>query len=210
MLVTDRQRFPAPQPGEALGRLEAQVIEEILARGIEAVQLREKDLEGGLLLGRALRIREMCNAYGARLIVNGRVDVAVAAAADGVHLPAGGLSVAAARELLPSGTFVGCSVHRREELVRARGADYVIFGPIFETPSKPGYGPAQGPAGLAALVADAAIPVLGIGGIVPENAASVIAAGAAGIAMMGAPLADPACLDALELTGVQPLFNPEV
>lgn len=209
MLVTDRQRFAAPQPGEALSGAEAQAIDEILAYGVDVVQLREKDLDGGPLLARARRLREMCDAHGTRLLINGRVDVARAAGADGVHLPGGGLSVETARELLPPGTFIGCSVHDREQLQRAQGADYVIFGPVFETASKPGYGPAQGTAGLSALVAESTMPVVGIGGISPANAGDVIAAGAAGIAMMGALLADPGCLASLRLPAMPSIFNPE-
>ncbi|HAC81942.1 MAG TPA: thiamine phosphate synthase [Deltaproteobacteria bacterium] len=209
MLVTDRRRFPTPKPDEAIARAEAEVIEEILGRGVEIVQLREKDLDGAALLRRALRLRQICDAHGARLVVNGRVDVAVAASADGVHLPVGGVSVPDARRLLPRGALVGCSVHHHEELSRVGDADYVIFGPIFETPSKPGYGPARGPAGLRAMVASAAMPVLAIGGIGPENAACVWEAGAAGIAMMGAPLANPACLDSLEFRKRRSLFNRE-
>ena len=210
MLVTDRGRFPPPLPGEVLARAEAGTIEKALARGVEAVQLREKDLDGGPLLARALCLRAMCDAHGTRLIVNGRADIACAAGADGIHLPSGGLSVATARELLPSGTVVGCSIHDRRDLAWAAGADYVIFGPIFETSSKPGYGPAQGPAGLAALVAEAAMPVIGIGGVGPGNVASVFASGAAGVAMMGALLDDPDCLAAPGFGGAKPIFNPEV
>ena len=207
MLVTDRQRFPAPGPGEALSVLEAQTIDEILARGVDVVQLREKDLDGGPLLARARRLREICDRHGARLLINGRADVARAAGADGVHLPGGGLPVAKARELLPVGAVVGCSVHDRQQLERAHGADYVIFGPVFETSSKPGYGPAQGVGGLAALVGEATMPVLGIGGISPQNAAEVMAAGAAGVAMMGALLADPNCLAGFDRSGPTSIFN---
>ena len=208
MLVTDRQRFPAPRSGEVLSVPEAQAIEEILAHGVDAVQLREKDLDGGPLLARARRLREICDAHGARLLINGRADVARASGADGVHLPGGGLPVAKAREFLPVGALVGCSVHDREQLERAQGADYVIFGPVFETISKPGYGPAQGVGGLAALVEEAAMPVLGIGGIAPQNAAEVIAAGASGVAMMGALLDDPSCLAGLDRSVPATIFNP--
>ena len=92
-------------------------------------------------------------------------------------------------------------------LGRVQGADYVIFGPLFETSSKPGYGPAQGTGGLEALVAAAGMPVVGIGGITPENAPDVIAAGASGVAMMGAPLTDPGCLEGLALPTLSPIFN---
>jgi len=186
---------------------EERVIREVLARGVGAVQLREKDLDGGPLLARARRIREICDRHGARLLVNGRVDVALACDADGVHLPGGGLPVHLARKLLPPGSLVGSSIHHHADLEGVQGADYVIFGPLFETASKPGYGPAQGIAGLAGLVAAAGMPVVGIGGITPENASDVIAAGASGVAMMGAPLADPACLAGLALPMRTPFFN---
>jgi thiamine-phosphate pyrophosphorylase len=207
MLVTDRQRFAPPRSGEPLAPGEERVIAEVLDRGVGAVQLREKDLDGGPLLARARRIREICDRHGARLLVNGRVDVALACGADGVHLPGGGLPVDLARKLLPPGSLVGSSIHHHADLESAQGADYVIFGPLFETTSKPGYGPAQGTAGLAAVVAAAGMPVVGIGGITPENAPDVIAAGASGVAMMGAPLEEPGCLDGLAWPTLSPIFN---
>lgn len=156
--------------------------------GIGAVQVREKDLEGGALLARVTRVLSLCGPRGPRVLVNDRADVACAAGAHGVHLPAAGMSVENARRVVGSTALVGRSVHRREELSLARGADYVIFGPIFETPSKRRYGEPQGLARLAAVARAAEVPVIAIGGITVERVGAVLAHGAGGIAVMGAIL----------------------
>jgi len=130
------------------------------------------------------------------MVVNDRVDVALAAAADGVQLPADGLPVAAARTLLGAGRAIGCSVHGEEELARAAGADFILFGPIYDTPAKRVFGPPQGLDRLAACARRATLPVVAVGGIVPERVAEVLRAGAVGVAVIGAILdaADPAAV----------------
>jgi len=122
----------------------------------------------------------------ARLIINDRADVALALAGAGAHLPASGLPVAAARALLGPDRLLGRSVHSIGEAVAAQqeGADYVIFGPVYETASKKPYGPPQGLAKLMETAAGVDIPVYAIGGIVPERAGEVRAAGAAGLVVM--------------------------
>ena len=191
MLVSDRRRFPEPAPGEVFSPAEWKVLTRALSLGIGAVQLREKDLDGGPLFARAQLLCELCARFEVPLLVNGRVDITCAVGAAGVHLPAGGLTVSDAREGLPAGALVGASVHGVADLPRAAGADYVIFGPIYETSNKPGYGPAQRAQGMAAFAAQASMPVLGIGGIRPENCHEICAAGAAGVAVMGAILENP-------------------
>lgn len=191
MLVTARQRFPAPSAGEVMAATERKAVENVLAAGVGAVQLREKDLAGGLLFARACLFRELCHRYGALLLVNDRVDVALAAGADGVHLPAAGLSVAAARALLPAGAIIGRSAHGVGEIDAAAEADYMIFGPVYETPDKLSFGAPQGIAGLAVAVAQSRAPVVAIGGIRPDRVAEVRRAGAAGVAAIGALLDDP-------------------
>lgn len=166
------------------------VVAEAARAGVGAVQLREKDLPGGALLAEAEVLRRVLGATP--LLVNDRADVALAAGAAGVHLPAAGLPVGVARRLLGPWALIGRSVHGVEEARRAadEGADYVILGTIFATGSKPG----RVPAGLALVAATAravALPVIAIGGINQENAAATVAAGAHGIAVMSAILSAP-------------------
>jgi thiamine-phosphate pyrophosphorylase len=182
-LITDRQIARAPL---------AEVIDDALAAapaGAVAVQLREKDLEGGTLFQLARRLREVTRRRGALLFVNGRVDVALAAQADGVHLPGGGLSPGHVRRLFP-GALVGISTHAVVEVSRARdeGADFAVLGPLYETPSKAGYGE---PLGLAPVRAAAklGVPIYGVGGVNATRAPAVVAAGARGVACISAVLA---------------------
>lgn len=147
------------------------------------MQLREKDLDDRALLALAVAARAALPAP-TRLLVNGRADVALAAGADGVHLPADGVPAAALRDRLGGRLgLVGVSTHRIEEVERARrdGADYVVFGPVWETPGKPA---AHAPAGVAALARAAAlgIPVYALGGVTLVRLAAAAAAGAAGVA----------------------------
>jgi len=150
------------------------------------VQLRETDLPGRDLLDLAVSLRA---AIGDRatLLVNDRADVALAARADGVHLPERGLPVAAVRDVVGEGCLIGRSVHSVEAAVRGEqeGADFVQAGTIFETASKPG-APAAGLALVRDVVGAVSIPVLAIGGITADNACEVIEAGAGGVAVIGA------------------------
>jgi thiamine-phosphate pyrophosphorylase len=155
------------------------------AGGCRWFSLREKDLpavERRALLGELVALGRR---YGATVMAHDDVAAIVAAGAGGVHLPAGG-NPKAARALLPAG-LIGGSAHSASEaaaLIEA-GADYVTISPVFVTASKPGYGPALGLEGLAAVVAATRGPVVALAGITPQNARSCIEAGAAGIAVMG-------------------------
>jgi thiamine-phosphate pyrophosphorylase len=150
--------------------------------GRVAVQLREKDLGGRELceLGRALRA--VTAPAGAALFVNDRIDVAMAVGADGVHLGGGALAPQQARNIAP-GIRVAASTHNEEEVAAAAaaGADFVVFGPVFDTPSKRGVLTLTGLDGIR-RVCGHGIPVVALGGITPENAAGCIAAGATGVA----------------------------
>jgi thiamine-phosphate pyrophosphorylase len=128
--------------------------------------------------------------------VNDRADVARAAGADGVHLPEDGLPVGDARALVGPDALVGRSVHGPAAIASSAGADFVVFGPVFETASKRRFGPPQGLARLEEACAASSVPVLAIGGVTPERIADVLACGAAGVAVQGAILraADPKSL----------------
>jgi len=178
-LITDRTAAPRPP---------ADVVEECLAAGLRAVQLREKDLETRDLLGLADTLREATQRHGARLIVNDRADVALAVGADGVQRTHASLPVSALREISPPGFLIGASAHSAAEAreAAAQGADFVVFGPVYDTPSKRRYGPPQGLAALEAAAAASTRPLLAVGGITPERVGEVRAAGAAGVAVIGA------------------------
>jgi thiamine-phosphate pyrophosphorylase len=187
LLVTDRHA--------TAGRDLATVVVRALDAGLPAVQLRDKDLPGRVLFALAERLRAATAATGALLFVNDRVDVARAVGADGVQLGTGALPVAVARTLLAPAALVGESAHGLDE-VRASTADFVVFGPVYETPSKRGFGPPQGPSRLAAAAAVAPCPILAIGGIEASNVVAVRAAAAHGVAVVRAILAAPDPADA--------------
>jgi thiamine-phosphate pyrophosphorylase len=149
--------------------------------GIGAVQIREKDLEDRPLWDLARLARSVLSAP-ARLLVNGRLDVALAAGADGVHLPSDGVPIAPLRTRFGPGVLIGRSAHRVEEVERARdeGADYVTFGPVYPTPGK---GPPVGLAELERATASASgLPVYALGGVTLPRFGELARAGAAGVA----------------------------
>jgi len=143
-------------------------------------------------LARALRA--LTAAAGAALLINDRVDVALACDADGVHLPAHGLAVADARALLGRDRLIGVSTHAPDEVAAATaaGADFAVFGPLFDTPAKRPYGAPLGLDALAAARAAApSLPLLAIGGIDATRVAAVHQHGADGVAVIRAILAAP-------------------
>ncbi|HEX2642620.1 MAG TPA: thiamine phosphate synthase [Thermoanaerobaculia bacterium] len=153
----------------------------LAAAGVDGVQIREKDLDDRALLDLVRLARAALPE--STLLVNGRLDVALAAGAAGAHLPGDGVPLAALRERFGGNVLLGRSTHTLEEVERARrdGADYVTFGPVYETPGKAEYGP---PAGLERLAAAARlrIPVYALGGVTLSRFGEVAAAGAAGVA----------------------------
>ena len=159
-----------------------------IAGGVNVVQLREKGLPAGDLFGLAWYLRRVTQGR-ALLIVNDRVDVALAVGADGAHLPENGLPIESARQLLGENMLLGCSVHsvRVAALSELQGADFVQVGTIYATDSKPGRTPA-GPQLVRDVKAEIDIPVIGVGGITAQNAPAVMAAGAHGVAVIGALL----------------------
>lgn len=182
-LITDRKLF-ADEDIFFAG------IEEAFRGGVRAVQLREKDLTIRELLAMAYRLKELTVRYGAKLFINDRVDVALAVDADGVHLGGAGIPASAARMVAGKEMRIGVSAHHVGEAKKAEqeGADFVTFGPVFETPSKLKYGRPLGPELLSEACRALSIPVFGIGGIKPAGVERVIKAGASGVAVISAIL----------------------
>jgi len=168
-----------------------------LPPGAALVQLRRKSASAAGLFAEARRLLPLCRSHGARLLLNDRADVALAAGADGVHLPSSGLPPAEARALLGPRALLGVSCHSPGEVLFASraGADFCVFGPVFATPGKS----AQGLEALRASVRAAPIAVLALGGVEPGNARAALETGAVGVAcirsVLGAP--DPAAQAAL-------------
>ena len=133
---------------------------------------------------------------GARVVVNDRIDVALAARVHGVHLPEDGFPGDQARRLAGPDFLVGRSIHQVPSPAVSTGCDYLIFGPIFDTPSKRAYGTPQGLERLGEIVRKSSLPVVAIGGITPARVEAVMARGARGVAVMGAVLsaAEPAAV----------------
>jgi thiamine-phosphate pyrophosphorylase len=198
MLVTDRQQAAGR---ELVGLVDAALAALPPARAI--VQLREKDLAPRDLYALARRLLEVTHRHRCLLLVNDRIDVALAAGADGVHLPEKGLPIAVARRLGRPGSFIiGVSVHGPDAAGAAArdGADLVVCGPIWDTPSKRGLGEPLGETALAQAqrsIAGTGAParLYAIGGVTgPERATAAMRAGAHGIAVVRAIAAaeDPA------------------
>jgi len=183
--VTDRRAFGLAEP-QAAARI-LQTIARAADAGADAVQLREKDLSGRALL--EWTEAALARAENSKIIINDRLDAALAAGAAGVHLGGESLPVADVAQFrragrAPAGFLIGRSCHAVEEALQAErdAADYVFFGPVFATPSKTRFGPPQGVEALAAVCRRVRIPVLAIGGVTLENAGACRAAGAAGVA----------------------------
>lgn len=156
--------------------------------GVDLIQLREPGLDGRRLLALTRDLAAAVLGTGARLVVNDRLDVALAGGAAGVHLRGDSYGAAEVRRLAPAGFLVGRSVHSEADAVRAEadgGCDYLIFGTVFESPGKPPGHPVAGLDALRRVCARVRLPVLAIGGMRVAAAAAVRDAGAAGIAGIG-------------------------
>ncbi len=166
-------------------------VRDCVAAGLRAVQLREKDLAAADLAILARRLLEITRPAGAWLVVNDRVDVALAVGADGVQRTSVSLPIRDMRAVAGSALRIGASVHSSEEARRAEqdGADWIVFGPVYDTPSKRRYGAPQGLGRLADTVRSVRVPVIAIGGITPERVADVMATGAGGVGVISAILA---------------------
>ncbi len=186
LLVTDRAQARRPL---------AEIVGAALTSGCRWVSLREKDLPEDEQAVLVRMLMPMARKHGALVMLHGEARLAKLAGADGVHLPSGS-DAAAARALMGAKKLIGVSIHTITEAqaIDPQAADYALAGPAFETPSKPGYGPEIGRKGLAEIARAARVPVLAIGGINTARVGEVIAAGCAGVAVMGGVMraADPA------------------
>lgn len=181
--------YLATDPDLARGRDLAFLVEEAVTAGVTLVQLRDKQADGQRLYELACRLRQVTRRLGVPLIVDDRVDVMLAADADGVHVGPTDVPLAQVRALA-AGRLVGYSVNRPEDVAVAErhGADYIGVGPVFATATKPDARDILGLDGLRRLTASTSLPAVAIGGITPGNCAAVVAAGAVGVCAISAIL----------------------
>ena len=182
LLVTDRR--------QTNGRPLVPLLQRVLTAGISAVQLRERDLSARELVTLAREVQIVTALRRAQLLINDRMDVALALEGTGVHLRSNSLPVSVARQLLGAQRLLGISVHAVEEAVSAQsqGADYIVLGPIYETPSKQMFGPPLGIHTLEKACRLVRIPIIGIGGVTAARAREMRRAGAFGVAVITAVL----------------------
>ena len=181
-MISDRRRFSG-QTEEAL----VAVVGAAARGGIDLVQVRERDLDGGALVRLVARCIDASRHTHTRVLVNDRVDVAMAAGAHGVHLRGDSVPAPRVRALVPPGFLIGRSIHSREEAEQVSaegGVDYLMFGTVFSTPSKPGV-TAAGIQALADVVRASSLPVLAVGGVTLDTARGLGRTKAAGMAAIG-------------------------
>lgn len=154
-------------------------IERAVLSGVDYIQVREKDLSGRELLALTRRALELARGSRTRILVNGRVDVAMAAGAHGVHLPSGSVLPERWRRVVADGFVIAVSCHSIEDFGEVDAADFAVFGPVYGSPGK---GPAVGVDGLRAAVQVSPVPVFALGGVDESNAVACMEAGAEGIA----------------------------
>jgi thiamine-phosphate pyrophosphorylase len=185
-LITDRQQLADKDQF-------LEIIAELLQAGVKMIQLREKDLSAAELYPLAKSLRKMTHHHNCRLIINDRIDLALAVKADGVHLGNHSLPINVARKILGSRFLIGASTHSAAEVESAsrQGADFVTYGPIYFTPSKAGYGNPVGVESLHDVATVSSIPIYALGGIKEDNARTTLEAGAHGIAVISALLSAP-------------------
>ena len=170
------------------GRSNFQIVEAALRGGVTLVQYREKNASTRRMIEEAFVLRQLCRTYGVPFIINDRLDVALAVEADGLHVGQEDMPAALARQLLGPGRLLGVSVENPNQARQALadGADYVGASPVFATPTKPDAPAPMGLAGLQELACHTSLPIVAIGGVNASNAASVLRAGASGLAVVSA------------------------
>ena len=193
-LISDRTR--------CAGRPLALALRQACRAGVRAVQIREKDLETPELLALIRRVQRELDTLRPALFINGNPEVAVACGAQGIHLPERSMPVRlarTARDRLPAGTLIGRSTHslKAARAAEAEGADFITFGPVYDTPSKAAYGPPRGLQALSESVRAVTIPVFALGGVTPGRTKQCLEAGAHGVAAISAVLSQPDILVAV-------------
>ena len=185
-LITDRT--------QTKGRDLLWLLEQALDAGAKAIQLREKDLAGRDLFLLAEKASKLCQNYGSSLFVNERVDIALAVNAAGVQLGKASVPIAFARQLLGAQKLIGVSTHSLNEALEAQqqGADFLLFGPVYFTPSKATYGAPQGVNKLKEIVEKISLPVYAIGGIKMENILDLRSIGVSGVALISSIMSSDA------------------
>ena len=174
-LVTDRRLRPVVEQ-----------CSEAVQAGIDLIQVRERDLDGRPLATLVAELVRLTRGTATRVVVNDRLDVALACGADGVHLRGDSMPPEAARSIAPAGFLIGRSVHAEPDAkIAAAGTDYLVAGTVFPTPSKAGLTEWLGVEGLARICRSVSVPVLAIGGVTVERLPGIAATGAAGIAAIG-------------------------
>lgn len=184
-LITDRQ--------QTLGRPLIPLIDDALRAGLQAMQIRERDLETRDVLTLSEEVRTLTRRHRGLCFINDRLDVALAIGADGVHLRADSMPVAVARRLLGANRYVGVSAHSADEAIAAggEGADFVVLGPVYDTPSKRAYGSPIGLRPLEEASLRCAVPIFAVGGISVARVREVRQAGAFGVAVISSVLTAP-------------------
>ena len=184
-LVTDRAL--------SLGRSTVEVVRAAIRGGVSCVQLREKGCSTREFMDEARLLKALLAGTGVPLFINDRLDVALAVAADGVHLGQNDLAIADARRLVGNRMIIGISAESVADAIRAEaeGADYIGASPVFTTPTKTDTAPPLGLAGLRAIRRAVQLPLVAIGGINADNAAAVLRAGADGLAVVSAIVSAP-------------------
>ncbi|MFN3476506.1 MAG: thiamine phosphate synthase [Candidatus Methylomirabilales bacterium] len=184
-MITDRTK--------TLGRPLETVVEAALQGGAKAFQLREKDLSAKDLYDLTERLLALTRPKGCALLINDRIDIALSLDLDGVHLAQSSLPPFFARKLLGEGKLIGASCHSLVEAEEAQdgGADFIVLGPIYETPSKLPFGPPLGPSVIREVHQRITLPIFAIGGITAENIREVLAASADGVAVISAVMSAP-------------------
>ena len=179
LYVITNRHLCAPKPLPA-------VVSEILDVGVNAIQLREKDLDDVALFKLAKSISDLCHTNNAYLFINTNIKVAMDVGASGVHLPDIDISANEVKAQSDSDLLIGCSIHDVDAAKKreTQGTDFITYSPIYPTVTKPGYGPAAGVGNLEKLVKQVNLPVFALGGVTLERVGECLGARASGVAVM--------------------------
>jgi thiamine-phosphate pyrophosphorylase len=171
---------------ESPGRTHIEVAQAALEGGAKVIQYRDKNASSRTLYERARELRKITREAGVLLIINDRLDIALAVGADGVHLGKDDMPFESAREIMGASYIIGISATNYEEAAAAQGADYIGLGPIYPTPSKDDAAEPIGLQGLNRTRSSVSVPIVAIGGITADNVEEIITAGADGVALISA------------------------